>query len=65
MTSRKSGAVRRHEFRDAWRHLKRVQRNRTSPPVLLRPDGHVAWAGDDQQELLDHLPRWFGTPVLG
>ncbi|MGC0399336.1 2-polyprenyl-6-methoxyphenol hydroxylase-like FAD-dependent oxidoreductase [Streptomyces sp. SAI-126] len=29
--------------------------------VLLRPDGHVAWAGEDQRELLDRLPRWFGA----
>ncbi|MFJ2747608.1 rifampin monooxygenase [Streptomyces sp. NPDC087297] len=31
------------------------------PAVLLRPDGHVVWAGEDQQELLDRLPRWFGA----
>lgn len=31
------------------------------PAVLLRPDGHVAWVGDDQEELLAQLPRWFGT----
>ena len=31
------------------------------PVVLLRPDGHVAWAGDDQQELLDRLPQWFSA----
>jgi rifampicin monooxygenase len=33
------------------------------PAVLLRPDGHVAWAGADQRDLLKKLPRWFGTPV--
>jgi rifampicin monooxygenase len=31
------------------------------PAALLRPDGHVAWVGDDQQDLLAHLPTWFGT----
>ena len=33
------------------------------PAVLLRPDGHVAWAGDDQQKLLPELHRWFGAPT--
>ncbi|XVQ09413.1 rifampin monooxygenase [Spirillospora sp. CA-255316] len=33
------------------------------PAVLLRPDGHVAWVGEDQQDLLDRLPRWFGAAV--
>ncbi len=31
------------------------------PAALLRPDGHVVWVGDDQQDLLGRLPRWFGA----
>ncbi|MBM7460919.1 rifampin monooxygenase [Rhodococcus coprophilus] len=33
------------------------------PAVLLRPDGHVAWVGEDQQDLESRLTRWFGAPV--
>ncbi|MET4098550.1 2-polyprenyl-6-methoxyphenol hydroxylase-like FAD-dependent oxidoreductase [Agrococcus sp. UYP10] len=32
-----------------------------APAVLLRPDGHVAWIGDNQEDLRHHLLRWFGT----
>ncbi|RKS08131.1 2-polyprenyl-6-methoxyphenol hydroxylase-like FAD-dependent oxidoreductase [Nocardiopsis sp. Huas11] len=31
------------------------------PAVLLRPDGHVAWAGTDERELAGALSRWFGA----
>ncbi|WP_314178211.1 rifampin monooxygenase [Streptomyces winkii] len=33
------------------------------PAVLLRPDGHVAWVGEDQAELLGRMERWFGAPA--
>ncbi|MGW0705216.1 rifampin monooxygenase [Streptomyces sp. NPDC002643] len=33
------------------------------PCVLLRPDGHVAWIGENQGDLDDHLSRWFGKPA--
>jgi hypothetical protein len=31
------------------------------PAVLLRPDGHVAWAGVGRRDLLDRRTRWSGT----
>jgi 2-polyprenyl-6-methoxyphenol hydroxylase-like FAD-dependent oxidoreductase len=31
------------------------------PAVLLRPDGHVAWVGEDQRELVGAVARWFGA----
>src|SRR5215218_6060816 len=31
-----------------------------TPAILLRPDGHVTWIGEDQQDLLTHVPKWFG-----
>lgn len=30
------------------------------PGVLLRPDGHVAWAGEGEEGLRGSLARWFG-----
>ncbi len=44
-------------------HVVDVSEELDVPAVLLRPDGHVAWVGEDQQDLLSRLPRWFGTAV--
>jgi 2-polyprenyl-6-methoxyphenol hydroxylase-like FAD-dependent oxidoreductase len=42
-------------------HVVDVSEELDVPAALLRPDGHVAWVGEDQQDLLDHLPKWFGA----
>ncbi|MGW1024884.1 rifampin monooxygenase [Streptomyces sp. NPDC002577] len=44
-------------------HVVDVSEELDVPAVLLRPDGHVAWVGEDQQDLLGRLPQWFGAAV--
>jgi 2-polyprenyl-6-methoxyphenol hydroxylase-like FAD-dependent oxidoreductase len=43
-------------------HVVDISEELEVPAVLLRPDGHIVWVGDDQQGLLARLPRWFGAP---
>ena len=50
-------------WEDRVDHVVDVSEELDVPAVLLRPDGHVAWVGEDQQDLLGRLPRWFGAPV--
>ncbi|GAA4833495.1 rifampin monooxygenase [Saccharopolyspora rosea] len=42
-------------------HVVDVSEELDVPAVLLRPDGHVAWVGEQQQDLLARLPAWFGA----
>ncbi|MGV9836434.1 rifampin monooxygenase [Nocardia niigatensis] len=42
-------------------HVVDLSEELPAPALLLRPDGHIAWAGSDQHDLLTVLPRWFGT----
>ncbi|TQC42155.1 rifampin monooxygenase [Rhodococcus sp. WS4] len=52
---------------DGWAdrvdHVVDISEELDAPAVLLRPDGHVAWVGEDQQDLLGQLPKWFGAAV--
>ncbi|GGU90033.1 FAD-dependent oxidoreductase [Streptomyces albospinus] len=50
-------------WEDRIDHVVDVSEELDAPAVLLRPDGHVAWVGDDQQDLLSQLPKWFGAAV--
>lgn len=40
-------------------HLVETSEELDVPAALLRPDGHVAWVGDDQRSLDAALSRWF------
>ncbi|MDI5964612.1 rifampin monooxygenase [Streptomyces sp. SL13] len=42
-------------------HVVDVSEELDVPAALLRPDGHVAWVGEDQRELQRRLPEWFGA----
>ena len=42
-------------------HVVDVSEELDVPAVLLRPDGHVAWVGEDQEDLVSRLTKWFGA----
>ncbi|SFW84078.1 rifampin monooxygenase [Amycolatopsis australiensis] len=44
-------------------HVVDVSEELEFPAVLLRPDGHVVWAGEDEAELPAVLRKWFGAPA--
>ncbi|MDP9793455.1 2-polyprenyl-6-methoxyphenol hydroxylase-like FAD-dependent oxidoreductase [Catenuloplanes nepalensis] len=61
----RTGSLSVARFTDRVGHVPDPAAELDVPAVLLRPDGHVAWTGDDQPGLNDALARWFGAPVDG
>ncbi|MGW7415120.1 rifampin monooxygenase [Streptomyces sp. NPDC054863] len=59
-----TGRLSAEGWADRVDHVVDVSEELDVPAVLLRPDGHVVWAGENQQELLDHLAKWFGTAAV-
>jgi 2-polyprenyl-6-methoxyphenol hydroxylase-like FAD-dependent oxidoreductase len=41
-------------------HIVDISEELDLPAALLRPDGHIAWTGETQQDLLSRLRTWFG-----
>ena len=58
-----TGRLSRDGWADRVDHVSDTSSELDVPAMLLRPDGHVAWVGDEQEELFMHLGRWFGSPV--
>ena len=56
-----TGALSAGGWADRVDRLGEVSDELDAPAVLLRPDGYVAWVGDDQGELDGRLARWFGS----
>ncbi|MEV6168921.1 rifampin monooxygenase [Streptomyces sp. NPDC051954] len=48
-------------WEDRVDHVADVGVELDAPAVLLRPDGHVAWVGEDQRDLAGRLSEWFGA----
>ncbi|MEU4834192.1 rifampin monooxygenase [Streptosporangium sp. NPDC023615] len=59
----RTGRLTAGDWSDRVDHLADPTAALDAPCVLVRPDGHVAWIGDDQQDLEAHLSRWFGEPA--
>ncbi|MBR0830305.1 FAD-dependent monooxygenase [Bradyrhizobium manausense] len=53
------------EYVGAW-ELPAIGAVTAPAAVLIRPDGYVAWVGDETgRDLADALTKWFGPPVPG
>ncbi|TDC52953.1 rifampin monooxygenase [Jiangella ureilytica] len=57
----RTGALSADGWTDRVDHLADLGADLDVPAVLLRPDGHIVWLGDDQDSLAGALTRWFGA----
>ncbi|MBC6446105.1 rifampin monooxygenase [Actinokineospora xionganensis] len=48
-------------WEDRVRHVVDLSEELDVPAALLRPDGHVAWVGEEREDLLGALRKWFGA----
>ncbi|MFF5285348.1 rifampin monooxygenase [Streptomyces sp. NPDC013171] len=58
-----TGRLSAEGWADRVDHVVDVSEELDVPAVLLRPDGHVVWVGEDQENLAGVLREWFGTPT--
>ncbi|MFJ2636347.1 rifampin monooxygenase [Streptomyces sp. NPDC087422] len=63
LLDRTGGALSVDGWADRVDHVVDVSEELDVPAVLLRPDGHVVWVGEDQAELRALMPKWFGAPA--
>ncbi|MFF1506723.1 rifampin monooxygenase [Streptomyces sp. NPDC058326] len=60
-----TGRLSAEGWADRVDHVVDVSEELDVPAVLLRPDGHVVWVGEDQRELSARLTEWFGAATTG
>jgi hypothetical protein len=58
-----TGSLSAAGWEDRVDHVVDVSEELDVPAVLLRPDGHVVWAGEDGADLSGALRKWFGAPT--
>ncbi|SEB98451.1 rifampin monooxygenase [Streptomyces sp. TLI_105] len=58
-----TGRLSAEGWADRVDHVVDVSEELDAPAVLMRPDGHVVWVGEDQEDLLGPLTEWFGAPT--